>query len=63
MIFYYNRNVAHCIGYKCKLRSECYRYYLHKNVARHLKAEIFYILTQFNSTKVECKKLHIFPTL
>ena len=56
----YNRDIAHCMGRRCKLRNECYRYWLRKNMPRRASF-VIYMHPEFNPTTGECKWFYKFP--
>lgn len=52
MIMIYNRDVVHCMGYRCPLRKECYRYWLHLHAARRAT---YYGAEAYDRNTNQCK--------
>ena len=55
MIMIYRKDIAHCMGSGCKLKSNCYRYWLYTVFNRsHSKHQAVFIFEQFNRETNQC---------
>lgn len=48
----YNNDKAHCNGSGCKIRNDCYRYWLHKHATR---AAMYFFGCPYNEETNSCK--------